>query len=110
LELKAHFDALNSGNHEVVPQGQLDDGEEVPEEKFEWKLLSSLEQQELGALDINNDAVQVAQRYEFYEFVEDLSIGASLANCSHQQGSKDECDPETHTQLVGRLIGAHGGA
>ncbi len=105
LELQARLDALNSGHDDVVPQN--DEDENGVEREVEWKLLSPLEQQQdPKALDISNNDVQVAQRYEFYEFVEDLVIGASLANCSHQQGSKEECDPESHPQLVGRLIGA----
>ena len=112
MELQARLDALVSGSdhHDVVPQGQLDqDGNEVPEEEFEWELLAPNEASSShGDAVLADDDVQVARRFEFYDFV--ANGLATLELCSHQQGNQPECDPEAHPELVGNLLGAQMGA
>ncbi|MCC6706779.1 MAG: VPLPA-CTERM sorting domain-containing protein [Gammaproteobacteria bacterium] len=111
-EMQARLDALRSGSDDVVPQGKLGvdkDGNEIeiPEQEFEWELLTENEPPKVRGHVLDPNDVQVARRFEFYDFAGSVE---QLALCSASGKKPDECDPDLHPELVGNLIGAQMGA
>ena len=96
----------------MVPQGKLGvdkDGNEIeiPEQEFEWELLTENEPPKVRGHVLDPNDVQVARRFEFYDFAGSVE---QLALCSASGKKPDECDPDLHPELVGNLIGQVGEA
>lgn len=113
-EMQARLDALRSGNDDVVPQGRLgvdDEGNEIeiPEQEYEWELLTENEPPKVRGRVLDPNDVQVARRFEFYDFAGTPELLLACAG-SGKDRDKDACDPDLHPELVGNLIGAQMGA
>lgn len=108
-EMQARLNGLMSGRDDVVPQGKLvDDGKggvkEVPEKNYEWELLHDGEQPKVRAHGMAVDDVELARRFEFYQFTGSL---ADAAQCSGAGKARpDFCDPDKNNQFLGALVGA----
>ena len=111
-EMQARLNGLMSGRDDVVPQGHLGvdkDGNEieVPENEYEWELLTDNEPPKVRGKVMAADELQLVRRFEFYDFAGSVE---QLALCSASGKKPDECDPNVNPDLVGHLIGAQMGA
>lgn len=111
-EMQARLNGLMSGRDDVVPQGRLgvdDHGNqiEIPEQEYEWELLTDNEAPKVRGKVLAADDVQLVRRFEFYDFAGSVE---QLALCSASGKKPDECDPDLNPGLLGNLIGAQMGA
>lgn len=111
-EMQARLNGLMSGRDDVVPQGKLGvdkngDEIEIPEQEYEWELLTENEPPKVRGKVMSADELQLVRRFEFYDFAGSIE---QLALCSASGKKPDECDPDLNPTLVGHLIGAQMGA